>query len=236
MQSASIRDLSVGAIRCLVLVFGTWVLSAWFTWWVAHEDITTDAAAAIYVVVAPVLLLTSALGGPTRGMWAATAVLTMVVGPMAMVLFTLRSILQAAGFGLALLPPVAALHVALSKRSPLARRFCVAAMLVFVSSWTSLPYRVWPWTEIRRQAAAALVEHQRARASMGLPPTGPLTAAQWTTFRARPGRWPVHFHPMFGLPYALDAQDDTTALLGYGDGRTSRMNAPDFLGPYDTYD
>lgn len=42
---------------------------------------------------------------------------------------------------------------------------------------------------------------------------------------------------MFGLlPYALDAQDETTALLGYGDGRASRMNAPDFLGPFLTYD
>lgn len=167
------RRLSIAASQWLILLLGAWVLSAWFTWWVADEDITTYAAAAIYVVVAPVLLLWGALGGPTRGRWVAVAVLVLIVSPIALLLFAFETGLQAAGLGLALLAPVSALHVALWRQSPLARRFCIAAILMFMSSCTSLPYRMWPWTEIRREAAAALVEHQRARVSMGLPPTGP---------------------------------------------------------------
>lgn len=119
----------------------------------------------------------------------------------------------------------------------MARRFCLAAMLVFMSSCTSLPYRVWPWTEIRREAAAALVEHQRARVSMGMPPTRELTDAQWRAFRARHRPWQERWHPMFVLlPYEVGAQDENTALLSYGDGRASRMSAPAFLGPFTTYD
>lgn len=236
MQSAAVRHLSFVATRWLGLLLGAWVLSAWFTWWVADEDIPADAAAAMYVIVAPALLLMRAFGARLRGAAATCAVLVMAVGPVALLLFTFSSGLQAVGLAIAFLPPLAALYVAMSKQTVWARRFCVAAVLVFISSWTSLPYRLWPWTDIRRQAAAALVEHQRVRVSMGLPPTAELTAAQWSTFHARPDRWPVHFHPMFGLPYALDAQDENTALLGYGDGRVSRLHAPDFLGPFDTYD
>ena len=236
MPPASVRRLWIPAIRWLFLLLGTWGLSAWYTWWSAHEDITPYAAAAIYVVVAPVLLLMSALRRPRRGEGPLVAVLVLAVGLMAMLVFALRSGFQAVGLGLGFLPTVAALYVALSKQSPLARRFCVAAILVFMSSCSSLPYRMWPWTAIRREAAHALVEHQRVRASMGLAPTGPLTAAEWKTLRARPDSWPIHYHPMFGLPYALDAHDESTAILSFGDGRASLMSAPDFLGPFYTYD
>lgn len=230
------RRLSIATSQWLVVLLGAWVLSAWFTWWVADEDITTYMAAGIYVLVAPVLLW-RAMGGPARGRWVAVALLVLIVGPTALLLVTFETGPQAVGLGLALLAPVSALHVAVSRQSPSARRFCIAAMLVFMSSCTSLPYRVWPWTEIRREAAAALVEHQRARVSMGMPPTGELSDAQWQAFRARPGRWPERWHPMFALlPYAVDAQDEYTALLSYGDRRASRMHAPDFMGPFHTYD
>ena len=39
------RRLSIATSQRLVVLLGAWVLSAWFTWWVADEDITTYMAA-----------------------------------------------------------------------------------------------------------------------------------------------------------------------------------------------
>jgi hypothetical protein len=236
VQPASVGRVSIAAMRWLILLLGSWGLSAWYTWWSAHEDITPYAAAAIYVIVAPVLFLVNRGARSNLRESVSIAVLIMAAGLMALLLLALRSNLQALALGLGFLPAVAALYRALSTHSPLARRFSLAAILVFTSSCSPLPYKVWPWTEIRRQAADALVEHRRVRASMGLPPTGPLTRDQWAMFLARPDRWPIHLHPMFGVPYALDAQDENTALLSYGDSRASRLNAPDFIGPFHTYE
>lgn len=235
MLSASARRLSNDTMRWLMLLLASWGLSAWYTWWSAHEDITPYAAAALYVLVATSLLLVNGRAPSKFKESVSIAVLLLTAALMALLLLALRSNLQAIALGLGFLPAVAALYRALSTHSRFARRFSLAAILVFTSSCSSLPYRIWPWTEIRRQAAHALVEHRRVRASMGLPPAGPLTNDQWAILKARPDRWPIHFHPMFGVPYALDAQDENTALLSYGDSRVSRMNRPDFIGPFLTY-